>query len=109
VNPFILLAGLQCWLRQRLAGSVIAGVPGPAGLQYVGEVGSGFSAAELRDLTATLIGLEQPGSPFAGPLPPQVERHARWTRPALAAEVAYAEMTAAGRLRHPVWRGLRAG
>jgi bifunctional non-homologous end joining protein LigD len=95
--------------RSRLAGSVIAGVPGPAGLAYVGEVGSGFSVAEPRDLTATLISLEQPGSPFAEPLPPQVARHARWTRPALAAEVAYAQMTATGRLRHPVWRGLRAG
>jgi hypothetical protein len=25
----------------------------------------------------------------------------------LAAEVAYAEITPAGRMRHPVWRGLR--
>jgi bifunctional non-homologous end joining protein LigD len=94
--------------RSRLAGSLIVGVPGPAGLAYAGEVGSGFSSAELRDLTATLISLEQPGSPFALPLPPQVARHARWTRPVLVAEVAYAEITAAGRLRHPVWRGLRA-
>lgn len=95
--------------RSRTAGSVIVGVPGPAGLAHVGEVGSGFSTAELRDLTATLIRLEQPESPFAEPLPPEVARRARWTGPVLAAEVAYAEMTATGRLRHPVWRGLRAG
>jgi bifunctional non-homologous end joining protein LigD len=94
--------------RTRLAGSVIVGVPGQEGLRYLGEVGSGFSVAELRDLTATLIRLEQPESPFAQPLPTEVSRDARWTRPVLAAEVAYAEMTATGRLRHPVWRGLRA-
>jgi len=94
--------------RTRLAGSVIVGVPGQEGLRYAGEVGSGFSVAELRDLTAALIRLEQPESPFAQPLPTEVSRDARWTRPVLAAEVAYAEMTATGRLRHPVWRGLRA-
>jgi bifunctional non-homologous end joining protein LigD len=95
--------------RSAVVGSVLAGIPGPAGLDYAGSVGSGFSAAELRDLTARLRQLEQPASPFAGPLPAAVARRARWTRPVLAAEVTYAEVTQAGRLRHPVWRGLRAG
>ena len=30
-----------------------------------------------------------------------------WTTPVLAAEVTYVEITPAGRMRHPVWRGLR--
>ena len=93
--------------RSHLAGSVLAGAPGPAGLHYLGSVGSGFAEAELRDLTARLLALEQPDSPFAGPLPADVARRARWTNPVLAAEVAYAEITPAGRMRHPVWRGLR--
>jgi bifunctional non-homologous end joining protein LigD len=93
--------------RARLAGSILAGVPAPAGLDYLGSVGSGFAEAELRDLTARLLALEQPDSPFAGPVPADVARRARWTRPVLAAEVAYAEITPAGRMRHPVWRGLR--
>lgn len=95
--------------RSRDAGSVMAGIPGLGGLRYIGDVGSGFSAAELADLTAVLTGLEQPDPPFTGPLPAHVTRRARWTRPVLTAEVAYAELTATGRLRHPVWRGLRAG
>jgi bifunctional non-homologous end joining protein LigD len=93
--------------RSQLAGSVLAGVPGPGGLEYLGSVGSGFAEAELRDLTARLMALEQPDSPFAAPLPADVARRARWTRPVLAAEVSYAELTGAGRMRHPVWRGLR--
>jgi len=93
--------------RSHLAGSVLAGAPGPAGLVYLGSVGSGFAEAELRDLTARLLALEQPDSPFAGPLPADVARRARWTSPVLAAEVAYRELTPAGRMRHPVWRGLR--
>jgi bifunctional non-homologous end joining protein LigD len=93
--------------RSQLAGSVLAGAPGPNGLEYLGSVGSGLAEAERRDLTARLLALEQPESPFAAPLPADVARRARWTRPVLAAEVAYAEITPAGRMRHPVWRGLR--
>lgn len=93
--------------RAAVAGSVIVGQPGPAGLEYLGQVGSGFTSGELRDLTAQLRGLEQPGSPFAEPLPPAVARRAHWVRPVLNAEVTYGELTQAGRLRHPVWRGLR--
>jgi len=79
----------------------------PGGLDYLGSVGSGFAEAELRDLTARLLALERPDSPFADPLPADVARRARWTSPVLAAEVAYRELTPAGRMRHPVWRGLR--
>jgi bifunctional non-homologous end joining protein LigD len=93
--------------RSHLAGSVLAGVPGPTGLDYLGSVGSGFAEAELRDLTARLLALEQPDSPFAGPLPAEVARRARWTTPVLTAEVTFVEITPAGRMRHPVWRGLR--
>ena len=95
--------------RTAVAGSVLAGAPGPAGLDYLGSVGSGLAEAEAeaRDLTARLLGLEQPDSPFAAPVPADVARLARWTRPVLAAEVVYAGITPAGRMRHPVWRGLR--
>lgn len=93
--------------RSHLAGSVLAGVPGPTGLDYLGSVGSGFAEAELRDLTARLLALEQPDSPFAGPLPTDVARRARWTTPVLTAEVTFVEITPAGRMRQPVWRGLR--
>jgi bifunctional non-homologous end joining protein LigD len=53
--------------RSQLAGSVLAGAPGPDGLEYLGSVGSGLAEAERRDLTARLLALEQPESPFAAP------------------------------------------
>ena len=93
--------------RARLPGSLLVGLPGQAGLEYVGSVGKGFTEAALRELASLLADLEQPGSPFNGPLPSSVARHARWVRPALAAEVGYLERTPSGRLRQPVWRGLR--
>lgn len=96
--------------RLSLAGSVIVGRPGPAGspgLQYLGQVGSGFTVRELRELTSRLRQLDRLSSPFAEPLPPAVTRRAHWVHPVLNAEVSYGELTPAGRLRHPVWRGLR--
>ena len=95
--------------RRHLAGSVLMGIPRPGALEFAGRVGSGLSMAELRELTTLLQSLEQPVSPFTGPLPAAITRHARWARPVITAEVAYLERTPSGRLRHPVWRGLRPG
>jgi bifunctional non-homologous end joining protein LigD len=95
--------------RAHLAGSVLMGVPRPGALEFAGAVGSGLSMAELRELTGLLESLEQPVSPFTGPLPPALTRHARWARPVITAEVTYLERTPSGRLRQPVWRGLRPG
>ncbi len=95
--------------RASLPGSLLVGTPGPAGLEFAGSVGTGFTQAALRELAGLLASLEQPASPFAEVLSPPVTRRARWVRPVLAGEVAYLERTAAGRLRHPVWRGLRTG
>jgi bifunctional non-homologous end joining protein LigD len=94
--------------RAGVLGSLLLGVPAPEGLAYCGKAGTGFTDAELRELTRGLRALEQPGSPFASPLPPADARHARWVRPVLGGQVSYTEQTPAGRLRHPVWRGLQA-
>ena len=85
------------------------GLPRQGALEFAGTVGSGLTAAGLRELTALLESAEQAVSPFAGPVPTDIARRARWARPVLAAEVAYLERTPSGRLRHPVWRGLRPG
>ena len=79
--------------RRHLAGSVLVGIPRPGALEFAGAVGSGLSMAELREPTALLESLEQPDSPFTGPLPPEITRHARWARPVITAEVTYLERT----------------
>lgn len=89
--------------RGGLVGSLLVGVRDGAGLRYAGHVGTGFSHALLRDLTARLTGLERADSPFTGPVPPG---EARWTDPVLAGEVEFAGWTGDGLLRHPTWRGL---
>jgi bifunctional non-homologous end joining protein LigD len=96
--------------RTGTIGSLLVGVSTPDGLAYLGNVGTGFTDAALRDLHSRLTGLEIPTSPFdAVPVPHEFARFARWVRPELGGEVAYAEIGLEGRLRHPRWRGLREG
>jgi bifunctional non-homologous end joining protein LigD len=69
-----------------------------------GQVGSGFGDASARALRERLDALRVDESPFTGDAP--VDGEARWVRPELRADVAYAELTAEGRLRAPVFLGL---
>jgi bifunctional non-homologous end joining protein LigD len=74
-------------------------------LRYAGKVGTGYSAATLRDLGARLRGLETPESPFVDARP--VPRGTHWTRPELVGQIGFAEWTTDGRLRQPRFLGLR--
>lgn len=95
--------------RERMVGSLLLGLPGARGLEYCGQVGTGFTEEMLADLLDRLRSLEQPASPFAAtaPAPHEYARTARWVRPVLVGEVRFTEWTGDGRLRHPAWRGLR--
>ncbi len=88
-------------------GSLLLGIPGADGLQYVGHVGTGFTEAMLAELGSLLEPLSRPTSAFAHELPRADARDAAWVEPRLVGEVAFAEWTQDDRLRHPVWRGLR--
>jgi bifunctional non-homologous end joining protein LigD len=93
--------------RADTIGSLLMGIPGAAGLTYVGHVGTGFTQAFLADLSRRLTALRTDRSPFSAELPRSDSRDAQWVRPQLVGEVAYSERTADDRLRHPSWRGLR--
>jgi bifunctional non-homologous end joining protein LigD len=87
-------------------GSLLMGVPTEAGLHYVGRVGSGFNDRQLDDIQAKLEKLTRKTSAFID-VPREDARDAHWVTPSLVGEVTYGELTEPGRLRHPVWRGLR--
>jgi bifunctional non-homologous end joining protein LigD len=87
-------------------GSLLMGVPTEAGLHYVGRVGSGFNDRQLDDIQARLERLSRKTSPFID-VPREDARDAHWVTPSLVGEITYGELTEPGRLRHPVWRGLR--
>jgi bifunctional non-homologous end joining protein LigD len=92
--------------RAGRVGSLLLGIPGDDGLQYVGKVGTGFSDKDLTAIGARLAKLERKTSPLEG-VPSAEARGARWVTPTLVGEVEFAEWTATGRLRQPSWRGWR--
>jgi bifunctional non-homologous end joining protein LigD len=81
--------------------------PDSGELRYAGKVGTGFSATTLDSIHARLEPLEI-GKP-ALPRPPTgaEARGVHWLKPKLMAEVAYAQMTRDGVVRHSVFHGLR--
>src|SRR5439155_9266288 len=66
-----------------------------------GPRGSGFTAAQLEDVSAALEQGIRPKPAFAGPAP-QDPGHT-WVEPTLVAEVRYKEWTVEGLLRQPVF------
>lgn len=88
-------------------GSLLLGVYDEAGrLQYAGNVGTGFNAAELKDLSARMQRLATERCPFDADA--RIGGHPHWLRPSLVAEVSFGEWTRDGSLRHAVFQGLRA-
>ena len=94
--------------RTGLVGSLLIGVHDADGkLIYAGHVGTGFTDETLRMLGDRLEPLRRRDSPFDGPVPPEHARPAVWVEPRLVIQVGYDRWTRAGRMRAPVYRGLR--
>jgi bifunctional non-homologous end joining protein LigD len=93
--------------REGAFGSLLLGIPTDQGLEYVGQVGTGFSDAALKDLMSTLEALRTDASPFTTDVPRQYRTVATWVEPRLVGEVSFTEWTTDHRLRHPSWRGRR--
>jgi bifunctional non-homologous end joining protein LigD len=89
-------------------GSVHLGFYDPDGaLHYAGGCGSGFSDAQLRSLEGRLAKLKTDPPPDLLLTDEPPPRDLTWVKPALVAEVQYTAWSGAGRLRHPVFLGLR--
>jgi bifunctional non-homologous end joining protein LigD len=88
-------------------GSLLVGVQAGGDLVYCGHVGTGFTQQTLQMLGDKLAALRRGTSPFAGQIPAEDARFARWVEPVLVAEVAFAGWTRSGRLRGPAYKGLR--
>jgi bifunctional non-homologous end joining protein LigD len=89
-------------------GALLLGLHDEKGkLLYAGKVGTGFNQATLKSLHTQLQKLETDRSPLAKAAPAADVRGAQWLKPELMCEVAYAEMTRQGVVRHSVFHGLR--
>jgi len=85
-------------------GALLLGAHEKRALRYVGKVGTGFSEKTLGELAKTLAPLERKTAPFVNP--PR-EKGAVWLAPVLVAQISFQEWTAEGKLRQPVFLGIR--
>jgi len=91
---------------RELLGALLVGYHDEAGrLRYAGSVGGGFNRASLRSVHRLLRPLERKTSPFADP--PRTREPAHWVTPRLVVQVRFNEWTSAGKLRQPVFQGVR--
>jgi bifunctional non-homologous end joining protein LigD len=74
-------------------------------LIYKGNVGTGFDADTMADLAKRFASLERKTAPLD--IDAAAARKAHWLKPDLVAEIAFAEFTASGSVRHASFLGLR--
>jgi bifunctional non-homologous end joining protein LigD len=87
-------------------GALLVGYYDGKELVYAGKVGTGYTREVLLGLRKRLDRLERRGSPFVAGDPPEGPG-VHWVKPALVAEIAFAEWTQNGLLRQPRFEGLR--
>ena len=87
-------------------GALLVGYYEDGALRYAGKVGTGYDDDTLRDLRDRLDDLEvdQPEYEPDDALP---SRKVHWVKPEIVAQVKFTEWTEGGKLRHPVYLGLR--
>ena len=96
--------------RQGTLGSLVLALFGDEGrLRHIGNVGTGFNKSSLTDTMDRLKRLESVAAPFdASTLKSHPDlRKTHWVEPDLVATVEYRELTNAGRLRAPSFKGFR--
>jgi bifunctional non-homologous end joining protein LigD len=99
-------------------GAILVGYYDGADLVFAGKVGTGFTAKSLATLHKKFQGGRRADCPFVD-LPskqngewvlgitPSMMKKMRWTNPKFVAEIKFAEWTRDGKLRAPVFLGLR--
>lgn len=73
-------------------------------LIFAGKVGTGFTDASRKDLKERFDNITRKTSPFVNNIS---DKHVLFVEPELVGEVVFREWTDDGKLRHPVFKGLR--
>jgi bifunctional non-homologous end joining protein LigD len=94
--------------RSDVFGALLVGAYRKAGgdLIWIGQVGTGFTDGMLHEMQATLKEMEVPKPPIDD-AELKKAKGAHWVKPELVCVVEYLQMTSAGKLRAPSFKGLR--
>lgn len=86
-------------------GALVLGIMDKGKHTYVGHTGSGFTSRSLKELSELLKPRIRKQSPFQEKI--KTNMPVTWVKPDLVCEIKYSEWTREGRMRHPVFLGLR--
>jgi bifunctional non-homologous end joining protein LigD len=86
-------------------GAILLGYYEEGSLVYAGHTGTGFSQQSLADMYKRLKRVERKSSPFT--TTPRTNEAAHWVRPSVVVEIKFNEWTSEGKLRQPVFVGVR--
>ncbi len=75
-------------------------------LEFLGRVGTGLTASDMKELETKCAPLQKDASPFHSPPKPKPGEATVWLEPVLAAEISFAEWTKAHLFRHASYKGL---
>lgn len=103
---------------RRYFGALLLGYYDGKKLKYAGKVGTGFDERHLAELHGLMVARPRRGCPFVNlpsgngsrfgePMNAATLAKMTWVRPELVCQIRFAEWTEEGRLRHPVYLGLR--
>jgi len=92
--------------RKGFGALLVGQFDGKGALVYSGKVGTGFNERTLKELGDQLEAVAVDTCPFES-VDPLETKGGVWVRPELVAQVKFGERTKTGRLRHPVFLGLR--
>ncbi|WP_417582199.1 DNA ligase D [Pelagibacterium sp.] len=105
-QEFVVVGWSPSEKRRGVFASLLLATQEDGKLVYRGRVGTGFSDRSRDEIQSMLDGDARKTAPLSG-VPRAMARGARWVSPRHLAEIAYAELTPDGILRHPSFVGLR--
>ncbi|WP_394269106.1 DNA ligase D [Qipengyuania sp.] len=104
-QEFVIIGWKKSSARARPFASLLLAQNEGGALVYKGNVGTGFNAQDLEELADKMGPLVRDSAP--APVDKVSARGVTWVDPKLVAEIAFAEFTADGNVRHGSYLGLR--
>jgi len=104
-QEFVVIGWTKSKAKGRAFSSLLLAQHEGRALVYKGKVGTGFDTATMDDLARAMAPLAIDTAPVE--IPRAEARNAQWIKPKLVTEVAFAEFTGDGRVRHGSFLGLR--